>query len=130
MGLRIALMSVVFLSVSSFAGAELARPVTSVKGVPDGKVAYQVLLSSLPDRSLVGQPVDIVARRISDHSAYGDDVIPVLSGVPLIASPEVNEWGASTRQATFALDEKELKKLKKYESRLGYDLLVRSRDVR
>jgi hypothetical protein len=112
-----AVLAVLLLSLSPLPAAE----------APEGKAAYTITLSALPDRGLIGRRVDLVERRMSNNSARRDDVRTVLSDVLLLSSPEVNEWGAATRQATLALDPKEIKKLRKAEGRLGSDLLIRSR---
>jgi hypothetical protein len=95
--------------------------------MPEGKSPYTVNLASLPDRDLIGKNVDIFYRRMSNHSARRDDLRLVISNVLLLESPEVNEWGAPTRRATFALDAKETRTVRKLENRLGGDLIVRAR---
>jgi hypothetical protein len=97
--------------------------------VPAGKTAYTVYLASLPDRTLIGKKVNVIARRVSNHSARPPELKVILQDVLLISSPEYNEWGGSDRQATLALSPQEQKKLAKVAKRVGVDILILSRET-
>jgi hypothetical protein len=111
-----------FLLLATVASANADAP----RSIPDGKIAHTIHLDALPDRDLIGSKVDIYARRMSNNSAQSDLLTLVVKDAILVASPQRNEWGAETRQATFAIDPKDVKRLKKFEKKVGSSLIVRA----
>lgn len=87
--------------------------------VSSEKQPYTIALPSISDRSLVGQKVDVYVRRLTYNEET--DLKLVLANVELVSAPQ------DRREATLTLDEKEIRRIQKYE-KPGQDLVVRSRE--
>ena len=116
------IMTVTILALA--VGVEAAAP--SKKSVPSGKMPQTVRVAALPDRSLIGTQVNVYLRPTSAYYFQSENLRPLLSNVLLLASPEDNEWGAATRQVTLALDEKELKRLRKAERKGRGEIIIQA----